>query len=65
MEPNEPGTGLELVDVTDGRVRAALARVDAMSGEELRELVKDEDPSVVEAAEALIARRGAAQHEPI
>jgi hypothetical protein len=36
-------------------------RVDAMSDEQLRELVAGEHPTVVEAAEAIIARRQAVE----
>ena len=56
MKPSEHGSDLELVDVTDERVLAALERVDSMSDEQLRELTEGEDPSVVEATKAMIAR---------
>jgi hypothetical protein len=49
--------GLELVEVKDERVRAALTRIDEMTDSELRELVRGEPPIVVEAAEGVIARR--------
>lgn len=65
MEPSKSESALELVDVADERVLAALERVDSMSEEQLRELVKDEHPSVVEAAEGIIARRRESQREAI
>ena len=65
MQPSKRESGLELADVADERVFAALERVDSMSDEQLRELVKDEHPSVVEAAEGIIGRRGASQREAI
>lgn len=58
---NEPSDrGLELVEVKDERVRAALSRIDAMSDDELRGLVRDERAIVVDAAEGIIARRRSA-----
>jgi hypothetical protein len=65
MNASEHASDLELVDVTDERVLAALQRVDSMSYEQLRELAEGEDPSVVEAAEAMIARRQPTQREAI
>lgn len=53
--------GLELVDVKDERVRAALTRIDEMSDGELRELVRGEPSVVVEAAEGIIACRRATE----
>jgi hypothetical protein len=49
--------GLELVELSDERVRVALTRIDEMSDTELRELVRGEPPIVVKAAEGIIARR--------
>ena len=57
MASERPNRGLELVELKDERVRAALTRIDEMSDTELRELVRDEPPIVVEAAEGIIARR--------
>ena len=51
---------LELIDASPG-VAESLARVDAMTDEQLRELVAGEHPTVVEAAEAIIARRQAVE----
>jgi hypothetical protein len=65
MQPNDRGSALELVDVADERVLAALERVDSMSDEQLRALVKDEDPTVIQAAEAMIDRRHAGRREAI
>jgi hypothetical protein len=52
-----------LADVTDPRVLASLARVDGMSDEELRALVRGEHPMMVEAAEGIIARRRSAERQ--
>ena len=49
--------GLQSVELNDERVRAALVRLDEMTDAELRELVQDEAPTFVEAAEGIIARR--------
>jgi hypothetical protein len=54
--------GLELVELHDERVRAALKRIDEMSDSELRELARGEPQLFVEAAEGIIARRHSAQH---
>jgi hypothetical protein len=52
-------SGFKLVKETHPRVLAALARIDAMSDGEIRELVRDEPPIVVEAGEAIIDDRRA------
>jgi hypothetical protein len=62
MTSEQPERGLELVEVTDEGVRAALMRIDEMSESELRELVREEPPLVVEAAEGIIARRRSSEH---
>jgi hypothetical protein len=56
-----PNGGFTLVEVTNPRVLEALARVDAMSDEEIRELVDGEPPIIVEAGEGIIADRRAEQ----
>jgi hypothetical protein len=61
---DRPTGGLELTEVTNPDVLASLARVDGMSDEELRELVLGEHPSVVAAAEGLIAGRLSAERRP-
>ena len=61
MPGEQPDRGLQLVEVKDERVRAALRKLDEMSDSELRELVRGEPPLVVEAAEGIIARRRTAQ----
>jgi hypothetical protein len=53
--------GLQLVEVKDEGVRAALRKLDEMSDSELRELVRGEPQLFVEAAEGIIARRHATQ----
>jgi hypothetical protein len=57
MHSDRPEHGLELAEVKNPGLRASLARIDAMSDEELRALVRGEHPMVVEAAEAMIAGR--------
>jgi hypothetical protein len=57
MPSEQPGRGLQLVEVNDEGVRAALMKLDEMSDGELRELVRGEPPIFVEAAEGIIARR--------
>jgi hypothetical protein len=61
MSSPRPNGGFTLVDVTNPRVLEALARVDAMSDEQIRELVRDEPPIIVEAGEDFIADRLAEQ----
>jgi hypothetical protein len=62
VDPDGSHDRLELVDVDDERVLASLERLDEMTDEELRDLVRHEDAPVVEAAEALIARRRSGEH---
>jgi hypothetical protein len=62
-DPSEHG--LELAEVADQRVLASLARIDTMSDEELRTLVRDEHPMVVEAAESMIARRRSTERQTL
>ncbi len=57
MASEQPDRGLQLVEVTDKGVRAALTKIDEMSETELRELVRGEPPIFVEAVEGIIARR--------
>jgi hypothetical protein len=61
MPSEQPDRGLQLVEVKDERVRAALRKLDEMSDSDLRELVRGEPPLVVEAAEGIIARRRTAE----
>ena len=61
MSSARPNGGFKLVEVTNPRVLEALARVDAMSDEEIRELVRGEPPIIVEAGEGIIADRRAEQ----
>jgi hypothetical protein len=49
MSSPRPNGGITLVEVTNPRVLEALARVDAMSDGEIRELVEGEPPIIVEA----------------
>lgn len=59
MNPQSSERALELIETSPG-VAEALARVDGMSDAELRVLVANEHSMVVEAADAIIARRHAA-----
>jgi hypothetical protein len=62
MANEDVDRGLELVELHDEGVRAALMRMDEMSDSELRELARGESQLFVEAAEGIIARRHSAQH---
>jgi hypothetical protein len=62
MASKQPDRGLELVELHDERLRAALKRIDEMSDSELRELARGEPQLFVEATEGIIARRHSAQH---
>ena len=59
MSGQPSARALELIDASPG-VAEALERVDAMTDTELRALVAGEHPVVVEAADAIIARRHSA-----
>jgi hypothetical protein len=61
MSSPRPNGGLTLVEVTNPRVLEALARIDAMSDEQIRELVRGEPAIIVEAGEGIIADRRAEQ----
>jgi len=50
-------SGFKLVEVTEPGILASLARIDAMSDEEIRELASGEPPTIVDAAEGIIADR--------
>ncbi len=56
MAGQQPGRGLQLVEIDEG-VRAALRKMDEMSDAELRDLARGEAPMFVEAVEGVIARR--------
>jgi hypothetical protein len=57
MSPPRANGGFTLVEVTNPRVLDSLARIDAMSDEEMRELVRGEPPIIVAAGESVIADR--------
>jgi hypothetical protein len=57
VEPRQANNELRLAKATDPRVREGIARVHAMSDDELRHLVRGEPSIVVEAAESIIAKR--------
>jgi hypothetical protein len=61
MSSPRPNGGFTLVEVTTPRVLESLARIDAMSDEQIRELVRGEPPIIVEAGEVIIADRRAEQ----
>jgi hypothetical protein len=61
MTSPRPNGGFTLVEVTNSRVLESLARIDAMSAEQIRDLVRDEPPIIVEAGEGIIADRRAEQ----
>jgi hypothetical protein len=61
MSSPRPNGGITLVEVTNPRVLEALARIDAMSDGEIRELVDGEPSIIVEAGEGIIADRRAEQ----
>jgi hypothetical protein len=61
MSSPRPNGGFTLIEVTNPRVLEALARIDAMGEEEIRELVRGEPPIIVEAGEGIIADRRAEQ----
>jgi hypothetical protein len=61
MSSPRPNGGFTLVEVTNSRVLEALARIDVMSDEEVRELVGGQPPIIVEAGEGIIADRRAEQ----
>ncbi len=61
MSSHRPNGGFTLVEVINPRVLEAIAQVDAMSDEEIRELVDGEPPIIVEAGEGIIADRRAEQ----
>jgi hypothetical protein len=62
MPSEQADRGLQLVEVKDEGVRAALRKIDEMSDSELRELARGEPDIFVEAVEGIIARRRPAQH---
>ncbi|MGH2873317.1 MAG: hypothetical protein ACRDL5_12765 [Solirubrobacteraceae bacterium] len=57
MRSDRAPSGFKLVEVTEPGIRASLARIDAMSDEEIRELASGEPPLIVDAAEGIIADR--------
>ena len=61
MSTPRPNGGFTLIEVTDPRVLETLARIDAMSDEEIRELVRGEPQIIVDAGEGIIADRRAEQ----
>jgi hypothetical protein len=64
VDPSESASRFGLIDVTDPRVLASLAPIDAMSDDKLRALARDEHPMMVEAAEGIISRRHAGDRQP-
>ena len=65
---SEPApSGFELIEIDDPGILASLHRVDAMSDDQIRDLVRGEPQIIVNAAEYLIAERhrgtSAARHD--
>lgn len=60
-------SGFKLIEIDDPGILASLQRVDAMSDEQIRDLVRGEPQIIVDAAEYLIADRhrgiSAARHD--
>lgn len=61
MAKDQADRGLQLVEVKDEGVRAALRKIDEMSDSELRELARGEPDIFVDAVEGIIARRRPAE----
>jgi len=61
MASEQPDRGLQLVEVMDEGVRAALRKIDEMSDSELRKLARGEQGIFVDAVEGIIARRHPAE----
>lgn len=62
MASEQPDRTLQLVEVKDEGLRAALRKIDEMSESELRELARGEPDIFVEAVEGIIARRNSTEH---
>lgn len=57
MSSDRALSGFKLVEVSEPGILASLARIDAMSDEEIRELANGEPDVVIAAAEGIIADR--------
>jgi hypothetical protein len=57
MSTGPTRSGFKLIDVDDPGVLESLARIDAMSDEQIRELAQGEPQIMVDAAEHIIAKR--------
>jgi hypothetical protein len=57
-------SGFKLIEVSEPAVLASMARIDAMSDDEIRELARGEPDIVVSAAEGIIADRHKGQTGP-
>lgn len=57
MRSDPAPSGFKLIEIDDPGILASLQRVDAMSDEQIRDLVRGEPQIIVDAAEYLIADR--------
>jgi hypothetical protein len=57
MSADRALSGFKLIEVSEPGVLASIARIDAMSDDEIRELARDEPDIIVGAAEGIIAER--------
>ncbi len=57
MSSGSARSGFKLIDVDDPGILESLARIDAMSDAQIRDLARGEPPIIVEAAENIIAER--------
>jgi hypothetical protein len=57
MSAGPTRSGFKLIDVDDPGILESLARIDAMSDEQIRELAEGEPQIVLDAAEHIIAKR--------
>ncbi len=57
MRPAPSQSGFKLIEMKDQGVLGSLARIDAMSDEQIRQLVRGEPQIIVDAGEHIIAER--------
>jgi hypothetical protein len=57
VRSDRASSGFKLIEIDDPGILASLQRVDAMSDEQIRDLVRGEPQTIVDAAEYLIADR--------
>ncbi len=64
MRPDPPPSGFKLIEIAHPGILASLARIDAMSDEQIRQLARDEPQIIIDAAEGIIADRHRGQAAP-